>query len=222
MTPAQRSTVVVHPKRIELLELLCQAERFGLASPTLFATGSIPASGETTIESTQGARPLHLDGLGGDPRHRGRGGIGDVARFELACEELADLGCLGFVPTDYRHPVLDGVYAVAMASVRGHPVPVNFPKTGHINEQMAQIAARDIAARIEGREGGAAAELSARCMLDMGDRGASLAVDPVRPPRNAVSTGSEGRQWLLAKRAFEHTYVWHTKRDRRMPTTLGW
>ena len=134
----------------------------------------------------------------------------------------------GFVPVDghYRHQVLDGVYAVgvavAMAPVADTPVPVNFPKTGHMTEQMGRITAQDIAARIEGHDGGTAAELSARCVLDMGDRGAYMAVDPVRPPRNRVPTVSEGRRWLIAKRVFERTYLWHARRGRRMPTTLGW
>ena len=134
----------------------------------------------------------------------------------------------GFLPVDahYRHQVADGVYgvgvAVAMAPVGDTPVPVNFPKTGHMTEQMAQIAARDIAARIAGRSEEAAGELSARCVLDMGDRGAYLAVDPVRPPRDAIPTVSEGRRWLLAKRVFERTYLWHAERGRRMPSTLGW
>ncbi|MHB8342448.1 MAG: hypothetical protein ACYDB7_14960 [Mycobacteriales bacterium] len=52
--------------------------------------------------------------------------------------------------------------------------------------------------------------------------GVYLAVDPVRPPRNSVPTVSEGRRWLLAKRAAEHTYLWHAKHGRRMPTARGW
>jgi len=133
----------------------------------------------------------------------------------------------GFIPVDahYRHQSAEGVYAVgvavAMAPVEETPVPINFPKTGHMTDQMAQIAAGDIAARIDGHEG-PTAELSARCVLDMGTTGAYLSVDPVRPPRNKIPTVSEGRQWLLAKRAFERTYLWHAKRGRRMPTTLGW
>jgi sulfide:quinone oxidoreductase len=133
----------------------------------------------------------------------------------------------GFVPVDahYRHPAADGVYAVgvavAFAPVGETPVPVNFPKTGHMTEQMAKIAATDIAARLEGREG-ATAELSARCVLDMGDRGAYLAVDPVRPPRNQIPTVSQGRRWLAAKRAFERTYLWQARHGRRVPTALGW
>jgi len=134
----------------------------------------------------------------------------------------------GFVPVDahHRHHAADGVYAVGVAvalpPVEQTPVPVNFPKTGHMTEQMAQIAARDIAARIEGREEARTAELSTRCVLDMGDRAVYLAVDPVRPPRNNIPTVSEGRRWLIAKRAFERTYLWHARHGRRMPTTVGW
>ncbi len=76
-------------------------------------------------------------------------------------------------------------------------MPVNFPKTGHMTEQTAEIAARDLAARLAGRKV-ETAELSARCVLDMGDRGAYMAADPVRPPRNRIPTVSEGRRWLYA------------------------
>ncbi|MHB1850293.1 MAG: NAD(P)/FAD-dependent oxidoreductase [Acidimicrobiales bacterium] len=133
----------------------------------------------------------------------------------------------GFIPVDdhYRHHQADGVYAVgvavALAPAGETPVPVNFPKTGHMTEQMAGIAARDLAARIEGREG-ATAELSARCVLDMGDRGAYMAVDPVRPPRDRIPTVSEGRRWLYAKQAFERAYLYSARRGRKMPTALGW
>lgn len=133
----------------------------------------------------------------------------------------------GFIPVDshFRQPSLDGVYAVgvavALAPVEETAVPVNFPKTGHMTEQMALIAARDIAARIEGHEG-KTAELSARCVLDMGDRGIYLAVDPVRPPRGRIPTVSEGRRWLLVKRAFERAYLWQARRGRSLPTSVGW
>ncbi|MHB1510923.1 MAG: NAD(P)/FAD-dependent oxidoreductase [Acidimicrobiales bacterium] len=136
----------------------------------------------------------------------------------------------GFVPVDgrYRHRSADGVYAVGV-SVALLPagetlVPVNFPKTGHMTEQMGEIAARDLAARIEGGEGweGPSAELSVRCVLDMGDSGVYMAVDPVRPPRDKIPTVSEGRRWLLAKQAFERAYLFHARRGRKMPTALGW
>ncbi len=133
----------------------------------------------------------------------------------------------GFVPVDdhYRHQAADGVYAVgvavALAPAGETPVPVNFPKTGHMTEQMARIAAGDLAARIGGREG-TTAELSARCVLDMGDRGAYMAVDPVRPPRNKIPTVSEGRRWLYAKQAFERAYLASARRGHRLPTAVGW
>jgi sulfide:quinone oxidoreductase len=133
----------------------------------------------------------------------------------------------GFVPVDdhYRHVSADGVsavgVAVALPPADETPIPVNFPKTGHMSEQMAEIAAGDIAARIAGREGPTAA-LSARCVLDMGDRGVYLAVDPVRPPRNKIPTVSEGRRWLLAKQVFERVYLSRARRGQRVPTAVGW
>ncbi len=133
----------------------------------------------------------------------------------------------GFVPVDdhYRCPAGENVYAVgvavAMPPVAETPVPVNFPKTGHMTEQMADIAASDIAARVRGGEA-RTAPLRARCVLDMGDRGAYMSVNPVRPPRDEIPTISQGRRWLLAKRAFERLYLFSGRRGRRVPTALGW
>ena len=133
----------------------------------------------------------------------------------------------GFVPVDdhYRHLHADGVYAVGVAvalpPVDATAVPVNFPKTGHMTEQMAKIAAADLAARLQGHEG-PTAELSARCILDMGDRAAYLAVAPVRPPRNRIPTVSEGRPWLVAKMAFERAYLAFARRGKLVPTAFGW
>ncbi len=133
----------------------------------------------------------------------------------------------GFVPVDdhYRHQAADGVYAVGVAvalpPVDATAVPVNFPKTGHMTEQMAKIAAADLAARLQGSEA-PSTELSARCILDMGDRAAYLAVDPVRPPRNRIPTVSEGRPWLVAKIAFERAYLAFARRGKLVPTALGW
>ncbi len=133
----------------------------------------------------------------------------------------------GFIPVDshYRHHSANGVHAVGVAvalpPVEETLVPVNFPKTGHMTEQMAHIASADIAAQISGKEG-ASAQLSARCILDMGDRGAYIAADPVRPPRNHIPTVSEGRRWLVAKELFEKAYLWNARHGRKMPTTIGW
>ena len=133
----------------------------------------------------------------------------------------------GFVAVDerYRHLTHPEIYAVgvavALAPVEPTPVPVNFPKTGDMTEQMAAVAAADIAARVGGPPP-LARELVARCILDMGDRGVYLAVDPVRPPRRRLATVSTGRRWLWAKRAFERAYLVSASRGLRLPGGLGW
>jgi len=122
----------------------------------------------------------------------------------------------GFVPVDqhYRHKDFENIYAVGVAvalpPVEDLPVPVNFPKTGHMTEQMAKIAARNIAADIQGGEK-TAHELMVECIMDMGDRGAHMVADPVRPPRNVTRFGV-GRRWLWAKKVFSSYYLWKMKR----------
>lgn len=122
----------------------------------------------------------------------------------------------GFIPVDehYRHKDFPHVYAVgvavAMPPVEVTPVPVNFPKTGHMTEQMAKMAAHNIAAEIEG-EPKIARELYGECIMDMGGKAARFFTDPVRPPRN-VTEFSEGRHWLWVKKAFARYYLWTIKR----------
>ncbi len=122
----------------------------------------------------------------------------------------------GFVPVDahYRHKDFERIYAVGVAvalpPVEETPVAVNFPKTGHMTEQMAKIAARNIAADIAGGEM-TSHELMAECIMDMGDKAVHIVADPVRPPRN-VSEFSKGRRWLWAKRFFANYYLWKIRR----------
>lgn len=118
----------------------------------------------------------------------------------------------GFIHVDeyYCHKNFANIYAVGVAvalpPVEETPVPVNFPKTGHMTEQMARIAAHNIAADILGKEK-TSHELMAECIMDMGHEGAHIVADPVRPPRN-VSRLSSGRRWLWAKRFFANYYLW--------------
>ena len=118
----------------------------------------------------------------------------------------------GFIPVDehYRHNDFSNIYAVGVAvalpPVEETPVPVNFPKTGHMTEQMAKIAARNIAADIRGGEK-SADHLIAECIMDMGDQAAHMVANPIRPPRN-VSKMSKGRRWLWAKKFFANYYLW--------------
>jgi len=122
----------------------------------------------------------------------------------------------GFVPVDanYRHRDFDHIYAagvaVAMPPVEELKVPVNFPKTGHMSEQMAKIVARNIAADINGGEK-TSHDLMVECIMDMGERGAHIFADPVRPPRNKTEF-STGRRWLWAKKFFSNYYLFKLKR----------
>ncbi|MEW5947247.1 MAG: FAD-dependent oxidoreductase [bacterium] len=122
----------------------------------------------------------------------------------------------GFIPIDayHRHREFPEIYAVGVAvaypPVEETPVPVNFPKTGHMTEQMALTAARNIAAETRGAEM-KPLEPFVECIMDMGDKAARMLADPVRPPRNRVAM-SHGRHWLWAKKAFEKYFLWKIKR----------
>ncbi|MDO8532785.1 MAG: FAD-dependent oxidoreductase [Dehalococcoidia bacterium] len=132
----------------------------------------------------------------------------------------------GFIPVDehYRHKEFSNIYAVGVAvafpPVDETPVPVNFLKTGHMTEQMAVIAARNIAAEIKGGKK-VSHPLFVECILDMGDTAARIKADPVRPPRNLTKL-SEGKRWLWAKRVFERYYLWRAKRGKTMSSGWGW
>lgn len=104
-------------------------------------------------------------------------------------EGLANLR--GFVPVDgaYRHARFRNVFAVGVAVAIPSPfktaVPVNVPKTGHMTEEMASIAAHNLAVEIAG--GGSARSdeaLSLVCVADLGDTGIYLSASPLLPPRD--------------------------------------
>jgi sulfide:quinone oxidoreductase len=132
----------------------------------------------------------------------------------------------GFIPVDegFRHKEFPNIYAVGVAvaypPVDETPVPVNFPKTGHMTEQMAAIAAHNIAADIRGGER-LARDLWVDCIMDMGGTGAHMRADPVRPPRN-IAEVSEGKRWLWAKRLFERYYLWKARRGKTISSGWGW
>ncbi len=132
----------------------------------------------------------------------------------------------GFVPVDehYRHKQFPNIYAVGVAvafpPVEQTLIPVNFPKTGHMTEQMAAIAAHNLAADIRGGEK-QSPDLTAECILDMGARAAYMKADPVRPPRN-VSEMSEGKRWLWAKKLFTRYHLWQLRQGRAVTGGWGW
>jgi len=132
----------------------------------------------------------------------------------------------GFIPTDdfYCHTKYPNIHAVGVAvafpPVDETPIPVNFPKTGHMTQQMADFAAHNIAAQFLGREK-KTRELFAECILDMGDRAVYMKADPVRPPRN-VSEMSQGKRWLWAKKLFERYYLSRARRGNSVSAGWGW
>jgi len=141
--------------------------------------------------------------------------IPPLAGVEAVCDSPGLANPKGFVPVDdgYRHKEFDNVYAVGVAvaypPVDQTPVPVNFPKTGHMTVQMAKAAAKNIAADLQGGERVTRPPM-VRCIMDMGDTAAHMLADPVRPPRNRVGM-SAGRRWLWAKRAYERYFLWKMK-----------
>ena len=158
------------------------------------------------------------------------------SRFSLIIPPLAGVKAVaespklsnlkGFIPVDegYRHKEFPNIYAVGVAvaypPVDQTPVPVNFPKTGHMTEQMAVVAAHNIAADIRGGEK-LTRDLWVDCIMDMGATGAHMRVDPVRPPRN-IAEMSEGKRWLWAKRLFERYYLWKARRGKTISSGWGW
>lgn len=128
---------------------------------------------------------------------------------------------MGFVPIDerFRHPEHPDVYAAGVATAiappEQTPVPAGVPKTGQMSEVMAKVAARNIAADIEG--GGhrdmPIAELSAICVLDGGDNGIIFKADNVLA-HGIYANGSApsahvmaGPQAHWAKLAFERFFL---------------
>jgi len=126
----------------------------------------------------------------------------------------------GFIAVDdaYRLPGHPEVYAagVAVAPPKPTPVPIGVSKTGYLSEEMARVAAHNIAAAIEGGPEVRLpfAAIDAKCILDAGGTGIIMLSDEILVPRK--------HQWLIpgpeahwAKVAFEK-YFLATRRRGRM------
>ncbi|HSD81199.1 MAG TPA: FAD-dependent oxidoreductase, partial [Solirubrobacteraceae bacterium] len=105
-----------------------------------------------------------------------------------AVRETEGLGNpMGFIPVDdeFRHPEHHDVFAagvdVAVAPPAATPVPAGVPKTGQMSEQMAKVAAQNIAADLGHGEHHAMAlsDLQAICILDAGNGGVIFKADNV-------------------------------------------
>jgi sulfide:quinone oxidoreductase len=132
----------------------------------------------------------------------------------------------GFVPIDdrFRHPDEPDVYAAGVATLVAPPeateVPAGVPKTGQMSEEMARVAAHNIAADVSGGEHEELplAKLSAICVLDAGDNGIIFKADNVLA--HGIYAGDEvpsarvmaGPQAHWAKLAFERYFLTTRKR----------
>lgn len=133
---------------------------------------------------------------------------------------------VGFVPIDerFRHPEQADVYAAGVATAiappEQTPVPAGVPKTGQMSEEMAKVAAHNLAADIEGSEHREMplADLSAICVLDAGNNGIIFKADHVLS--HGIHAGEDvpsarvmsGPQAHWAKLAFERYFLSSRKR----------
>lgn len=125
----------------------------------------------------------------------------------------------GFIEVDdgYRHRVDRRVFAAGVAVAVAPPekteVPCGVPKTGYLTEEMAKVAAHNIAVDIHGGEEVHLpfASIDAKCILDAGNTGVIMTADHILEPREHA--------WLIpgpeahwAKLAFEQYFLATRKR----------
>jgi len=132
----------------------------------------------------------------------------------------------GFIPvtpqlnsTKFSNIYAAGV-AVAIAPPHPTPVPTGVPKTGHMTELMARVAARNIAAEFKGGEKVDGLSLPSTCISDAGDTAFYFSADPFLPPRNKV-VAKRGKWARYLKLAFEKYYLARIRHD-LPPLHFGW
>ena len=137
--------------------------------------------------------------------------------FLRKTEGLVNAGAFVDVRPTYQSLKWDDIYAVGLAAAVtapwSTPTPVGVPKTGFPTEQMAHVAAKNIAAQIRGEEPRHEKEfgdIPAVCIMDAGNNGVLILADKMLPPRKHGML-IPGPQNHLAKLAFEKYFIWKMK-----------
>jgi sulfide:quinone oxidoreductase len=134
-----------------------------------------------------------------------------------SAREIADEKGYVKVRDTYQTQRYGNVYAVGIAAAVDVPwqtaTPAGIPKTGFPTERMAHVAARNIAAQIQG---GAPAshqafgDMPAVCVMDAGNNGVIILADKMLPPRKH-GVLIPGPQAHAMKLAFEKYFLWKAR-----------
>ncbi|MDH5510436.1 MAG: FAD-dependent oxidoreductase [Nitrospinota bacterium] len=118
----------------------------------------------------------------------------------------------GFILADdyLANPEYQNIYAVGVSLALPPPVatptPVGVPKTGQMTEAMADVAAHNIAADINGGSKRRGKEFEVTCIADAGDTAIYLSASPLFPPRDKL-IHRKGKSAHYMKVAFEKYYM---------------
>lgn len=138
------------------------------------------------------------------------------AEFVRGVEGLANPKGFISVTSQLTSAKCENIYAVgvavAIAPPSQTPVPVAVPKTGHMTELMAQAAAHNIVAELNGGMKVDGLSLPSTCIADAGDTAFYMSADPFLPPRNKV-VHKKGKWARYLKVAFEKYYLARIRHD---------